>query len=154
MNMKDFFLATLLAVAMSTTMAFVPQKRFAQSSTSALSVLSNTDSSISTDRRAAMKDMFAAFTVIAAASSVPQLALAEVSDDTSSSVAAIAARSAAANEAARVKAEQEKAKKEKDAGSGGILVGTALGGGLLLSLPFFLPNLLRLAGFNNAKLKK
>ena len=100
-----------------------------------------------------MKDMFAAFTVIAAASSVPQLALAEVSDDTSSSVAAIAARSAAANEAARVKAEQEKAKKEKDAGSGGILVGTALGGGLLLSLPFFLPNLLRLAGFNNAKLK-
>jgi hypothetical protein len=35
--------------------------------------------------------------------------------------------------------------------SGGSLVTGALAGSVLLSLPFFLPNLLRLAGINNAK---
>ena len=34
---------------------------------------------------------------------------------------------------------------------GGTIVAAALGGSVLLSLPFFLPNLLRLAGINNAK---
>lgn len=45
-------------------------------------------------------------------------------------------------------------KKESDganAGKGGAVVGGALAGGLALSLPFFLPNLLRMAGVNNAK---
>jgi hypothetical protein len=35
--------------------------------------------------------------------------------------------------------------------SGSSLVAGALAGSVLLSLPFFLPNLLRLAGINNAK---
>lgn len=49
------------------------------------------------------------------------------------------------------------AKKEspkKSDGGGGLIVGGALGGGLLLSLPFFAPNLARLAGVKNAKLPK
>lgn len=153
--MNSFVLTTLLVIALSTkAMAFAPQKRFAQSSATALSMKNNVESSITTDRRTAMKDMFTAFTVVAAASSAPQFAFADVSDDTSSSVAAIAARSAAANAVARDKAEKEKAKKEKEAGSGGVLVSTVLGGGLALSLPFFLPNLLRMAGVKNSKLDK
>ena len=44
-------------------------------------------------------------------------------------------------------------KKEKAAksGNGGAVVGGALGASVALSLPFFLPNLMRLAGINNAK---
>jgi len=42
---------------------------------------------------------------------------------------------------------------KKKSGSGGTIVGAALGGGLLLSLPFFAPNLARLAGYKNAKIK-
>jgi hypothetical protein len=42
---------------------------------------------------------------------------------------------------------------EKKSGNGGAIVGAALGGGLLLSLPFFAPNLARLAGVKNAKIK-
>ncbi len=42
---------------------------------------------------------------------------------------------------------------EKKSGNGGTIVGAALGGGLLLSLPFFAPNLARLAGVKNAKIK-
>ncbi len=44
---------------------------------------------------------------------------------------------------------KEKAEKTENGGAG--LVGAALGGSVLLSLPFFLPNLMRLAGINNAK---
>eukprot|EP00587_Corethron_hystrix_P013785 CAMPEP_0113312266 /NCGR_PEP_ID=MMETSP0010_2-20120614/9160_1 /TAXON_ID=216773 ORGANISM="Corethron hystrix, Strain 308" /NCGR_SAMPLE_ID=MMETSP0010_2 /ASSEMBLY_ACC=CAM_ASM_000155 /LENGTH=148 /DNA_ID=CAMNT_0000168047 /DNA_START=31 /DNA_END=477 /DNA_ORIENTATION=+ /assembly_acc=CAM_ASM_000155 len=43
-------------------------------------------------------------------------------------------------------------KKAAKSSGGGNLVAGALGGSVLLSLPFFLPNLLRLAGVNNAKL--
>lgn len=39
-------------------------------------------------------------------------------------------------------------------GGGGSIVGGALAGGLLLSLPFFAPNLARLAGIKNTKLPK
>ncbi|KAL3944911.1 MAG: hypothetical protein SGBAC_001002 [Bacillariaceae sp.] len=39
-------------------------------------------------------------------------------------------------------------------GGGGTIVGGALGAGLLLSLPFFAPNLARMAGVKNAKLPK
>ena len=42
----------------------------------------------------------------------------------------------------------------KKSGNGGSIVGGALAGGLLLSLPFFAPNLARLAGVKNAKLPK
>ena len=43
--------------------------------------------------------------------------------------------------------------KKAESGGGGI-VGGALAGGVLLSLPFFAPNLARLAGYKNAKIKK
>ena len=43
---------------------------------------------------------------------------------------------------------------KKTGGNGGALVGGVFGGGLLLSLPFFAPNLARMAGIKNAKLKK
>jgi len=36
---------------------------------------------------------------------------------------------------------------EKKSGNGGVIVGAALGGGLLLSFPFFAPNVARLAGY-------
>ena len=42
-------------------------------------------------------------------------------------------------------------KKAESNGKGGAVVGGALAGSVLLSLPFFLPNLMRLAGINNAK---
>ena len=42
-------------------------------------------------------------------------------------------------------------KKVEKKGDGGGLVAVALGGSVVLSLPFFLPNLLRLAGVKNAK---
>lgn len=41
--------------------------------------------------------------------------------------------------------------KEKKENKNGGIVTAALGGSVLLSLPFFLPNLMRLAGINNAK---
>lgn len=43
---------------------------------------------------------------------------------------------------------------EKKAGNGGALVGGAFAGGLALSLPFFAPNLARMAGIKNAKQPK
>mmetsp|Transcript_17911 Transcript_17911/g.20416 ORF Transcript_17911/g.20416 Transcript_17911/m.20416 type:complete len:124 (+) Transcript_17911:108-479(+) len=45
-------------------------------------------------------------------------------------------------------------KEKKEKGNGAGIVGGALGASVLLSLPFFLPNLLRLAGVNNVKEKK
>jgi hypothetical protein len=42
---------------------------------------------------------------------------------------------------------------EKKSGNGGTIVGGALAGSVLLSLPFFLPNLARMAGIKNTKLK-
>lgn len=45
-------------------------------------------------------------------------------------------------------------KEKTETGSGSGIVAAALGGSVLLSLPFFLPNLLRLAGVKNAKLPK
>jgi hypothetical protein len=43
---------------------------------------------------------------------------------------------------------------KKKGGNGGLLVGGALFGGLALSLPFFAPNLARMAGVKNTKLPK
>lgn len=50
-----------------------------------------------------------------------------------------------------VETKTEKPKNEKS-GGGANLVGGALAGGFALSLPFFLPNLMRMSGINNAKL--
>mmetsp|Transcript_2114 Transcript_2114/g.6364 ORF Transcript_2114/g.6364 Transcript_2114/m.6364 type:complete len:114 (-) Transcript_2114:61-402(-) len=44
--------------------------------------------------------------------------------------------------------------KKSSSGGGSNIVGGALAGGVLLSLPFFAPNLARLAGYKNAKIKK
>uniref|UniRef100_A0A6V2AER0 Uncharacterized protein n=1 Tax=Ditylum brightwellii TaxID=49249 RepID=A0A6V2AER0_9STRA len=44
--------------------------------------------------------------------------------------------------------------KEKSGGGGATTVGIALAGGFALSLPFFAPNLARLAGVKNTKLPK
>jgi hypothetical protein len=41
--------------------------------------------------------------------------------------------------------------KEGGGSNGGLIVGGALAGGLALSLPFFAPNLARMAGIKNAK---
>ena len=41
---------------------------------------------------------------------------------------------------------------EKKSGDGGLIVGGALAAGFALSLPFFAPNLARMAGIKNAKL--
>lgn len=48
----------------------------------------------------------------------------------------------------------KKEEPEKKSGNGGGIVGGALAGGFLLSLPFFAPNLARIAGYKNAKIKK
>lgn len=47
--------------------------------------------------------------------------------------------------------EVQKTTKDKKKNDGGKIVGGALAAGSLLSVPFFLPNLLRLAGVRNAK---
>ena len=82
--------------------------------------------------------------------------LSKVAGTTVASVATIAAPAIAADkynldfdESVVPKTESPKS----SGGSGGLIVGGALGGGLLLSLPFFAPNLARLAGIKNAKLK-
>ena len=65
-------------------------------------------------------------------------------ESTDDMVKRIAAQSASANAAARVKAEEQE-KKDKEAGEQGkILVPAFLLGSVGLSLPFFLPNLIRL----------
>ncbi|GMI40831.1 hypothetical protein TrCOL_g11027 [Triparma columacea] len=74
----------------------------------------------------------------------PQLAFA-VDDETADMVARIAAKAEAANAADREKDANAAAKKAKDKdGAGNLVLGVA-GGGLALSVPFFLPNLIRLA---------
>ena len=74
------------------------------------------------------------------------------------SVATMAAAAAPAMAASQYSLEldetyKKEAPEKKKSGNGGTLVGAALGGGLLLSLPFFAPNLARLAGVKNAKIK-
>ena len=50
--------------------------------------------------------------------------------------------------------ETKKEAPKKSGGNGGVIVGGALAGGLALSLPFFAPNLARMAGIKNAKQPK
>ena len=78
----------------------------------------------------------------AAALALPSMAMAEESAD--DLVKRIAAKSAAANEAARAKALTEEQKKEDGKDAGKLLVPAFLLGGIGLTLPFFLPNLIRL----------
>jgi hypothetical protein len=48
-------------------------------------------------------------------------------------------------------AKKADASKDSSGSNGGLIVGGALAGGLALSLPFFAPNLARMAGVKNAK---
>jgi hypothetical protein len=70
-------------------------------------------------------------------------------------IAAVSSPAAAAPEQYSLDLDEsfKKEAPEKKSGNGGTIVGAALGGGLLLSLPFFAPNLARLAGVKNAKIK-
>mmetsp|Transcript_8237 Transcript_8237/g.16496 ORF Transcript_8237/g.16496 Transcript_8237/m.16496 type:complete len:152 (-) Transcript_8237:57-512(-) len=79
---------------------------------------------------------------VAASSLYPAAARAESAEE---AVARIAARSEAENALAREKEAALKAKNtgKSDDGASGLVLGV-LGGGVALSLPFFLPNLIRL----------
>jgi hypothetical protein len=89
------------------------------------------------DRSAMATGLAAAFAV-----ALPVAAFADESAD--DIVKRIAAKSAVANEAARAKALDEEKKKEEGKDAGKLLVPAFLLGGVGLTLPFFLPNLIRL----------
>jgi len=102
----------------------------------------SSDENINT-RRSALKSLGGtAVSLIAASTAACAPAFAEESAD--DLVARIAAKSVAANDAARVKREADEAKRLKDKEGGGSLVLGVGAAGVVLTLPFFLPNLLRL----------
>jgi biotin carboxyl carrier protein len=72
------------------------------------------------------------------------MALVDADEDSAAMVRRIAAKSEAANEAARAKRIKEEEDAKNSAGNGQSLVTTGLVGSVVLSLPFFLPNLIRL----------
>eukprot|EP00559_Dactyliosolen_fragilissimus_P003669 CAMPEP_0184867082 /NCGR_PEP_ID=MMETSP0580-20130426/25034_1 /TAXON_ID=1118495 /ORGANISM="Dactyliosolen fragilissimus" /LENGTH=114 /DNA_ID=CAMNT_0027367129 /DNA_START=96 /DNA_END=440 /DNA_ORIENTATION=- len=86
----------------------------------------------SLDSRRAFLSQATSATVIAFSGAAPALAKDEYSLDTGSVTV-------------------PKKEKEVKSNEGGALVGGALAGSVALSLPFFLPNLMRMAGINNAK---
>ena len=133
--------STLLAVAaVSSSSAFAPQPQ-APTVTSALHATA--DEAV-TSRRSALLSLggAAAAAATAAVVAAPTAALADESAE--DMVARIAAKSAAANEAARLKAEKEAASKaQAKEGSSSLVLGAGAAG-VALTLPFFLPNLLRL----------
>jgi hypothetical protein len=77
----------------------------------------------------------------------------EVATTTVATVAVASPAAAAGEYSLELDESFKKEAPEKKSGNGGTIVGAALGGGLLLSLPFFAPNLARLAGVKNAKIK-
>jgi hypothetical protein len=95
------------------------------------------DASVVSRRSAMATGLAAAFAV-----ALPVAAFADESAD--DIVKRIAAKSAVANEAARAKALDEEKKKEEGKDAGKLLVPAFLLGGVGLTLPFFLPNLIRL----------
>lgn len=135
--------STLLAVAaVGSSSAFAPQPQ-APAVTSALHATSADETAV-TSRRSALLSLggAAAAAATAAVVAAPTAALADESAE--DMVARIAAKSAAANEAARAKAEKEAASKaQAKEGSSSLVLGAGAAG-VALTLPFFLPNLLRL----------
>jgi hypothetical protein len=132
---------TLLAVAaVGSSSAFAPQPQ-APKVNSALHAVSASDEAAVTSRRSALLSLAGA----AAAAAVVVAPTAAVADESAEDmVARIAAKSAAANEAARQKAEKEAATKaQAKEGSSSLVLGAGAAG-VALTLPFFLPNLLRL----------
>ena len=72
------------------------------------------------------------------------MALVDADEDSTAMVRRIAAQSEAANAAARAKKVKEEEDAKNNSGAGQNLVAAGLVGSVALSLPFFLPNLIRL----------
>ena len=133
--MKTF---TNLLFIIGSSMAFAPCLGPVKSSV----VLSMSAEEEAVSRRSAVLKLGGATAAaLVATAAVPHAAVADQSSD--DMVARIAAQSVKANEAARTKKEKDEAAqaKSKEGVNPALLVG---GGGLALSLPFFLPNPLRL----------
>jgi hypothetical protein len=145
MMLRSFVLLSSLLVAQ----AFSPSGRVTQPArippTVALQV-SNLDDAATTSRRSALATGLLALVTLPAVVVGTSAANAAVNPDESAEdmVERIAAKSAAANEAARAKAAAAEQKKIEGADSGKVLVPAFLLGSVGLSLPFFLPNLIRL----------
>lgn len=146
MMFRSLLLLSSLLVA---TQAFSPSLRVTRPvrihPTVALQV-SNLDDAVTTSRRSALATGLLALVTLPAVVAGATAANAAVSADESAEdmVERIAAKSAAANEAARAKAAAAEQKKIEGADSGKVLVPAFLLGSVGLSLPFFLPNLIRL----------
>jgi hypothetical protein len=97
--------------------------------------------SMTTSSRRAALTTFASGLLLATPAS---MALVDADEDSAAMVRRIAAKSEAANVAARTKKIKEEEDAKNNAGKGQNLVATGLVGSVVLSLPFFLPNLIRL----------
>jgi len=82
--------------------------------------------------------------VMATVTPTTALALVDANEDSAAMVRRIAANSEAANVAAKAKKLKEEQDAKNNADSGKNLVAAGLVGSVALSLPFFLPNLIRL----------
>jgi hypothetical protein len=100
-----------------------------------LAASTNALTPVNTDRRAFLSKVATSATSVAIATSAPAFAASTYDLDVGDTVVT-------------------KKEAPKKSGNGGKIVGGALAGSLLLSLPFFAPNLARLAGVKNAKLPK
>jgi hypothetical protein len=90
-------------------------------------------SSSPTNRRAFFANAGTTLAVVSSLASAPAFAKDDYSLDFDESIVA------------------KKAETSKESGNGGLIVGGVLAGGFALSLPFFAPNLARMAGIKNAK---
>lgn len=133
----------LLIATIGSSNAFAPPTpHSAPASVLSMGVENNHDAVVSSRRSALLSLGGAAATFALTSAFAPDAAFADESAE--DMVARIAAQSAAANEAARAKAEKESAEKAKaKEGSSGLVLGAGAAG-VALTLPFFLPNLLRL----------
>eukprot|EP00586_Coscinodiscus_wailesii_P011896 CAMPEP_0172490642 /NCGR_PEP_ID=MMETSP1066-20121228/21148_1 /TAXON_ID=671091 /ORGANISM="Coscinodiscus wailesii, Strain CCMP2513" /LENGTH=162 /DNA_ID=CAMNT_0013259215 /DNA_START=126 /DNA_END=614 /DNA_ORIENTATION=+ len=134
--------AILEASAFTSPINVAVMNRMSSSSESSCALSMNTNGSGEdsvSSRRQALGHISGWAAAAATIASAPTIVYADDADDT---VKRIAAQSAAANEAARAKKEKEAAAKAE--GGGTNLVGLAAAGGVVLTLPFFLPNLQRL----------
>jgi len=95
-------------------------------------------------RRSAILVGFTTMSVMATVTPTTALALVDANEDSAAMVRRIAANSEAANVAAKAKKLKEEQDAKNNADSGKNLVAAGLVGSVALSLPFFLPNLIRL----------
>lgn len=148
MMLRSFLLLSSLLVAaqsFSPSVRVTPPSRIPLAGALQVSHLDCHDA-VTTSRRSALATGLLALVTLPVVVAGSTAANAAVSADESAEdmVERIAAKSAAANAAARAKAAAEEQKKIEGADSGKILVPAFLLGSVGLSLPFFLPNLIRL----------